>query len=324
MATHMDIDTSEQSMFSQFRTVTEYVSAHDVCQIAQTCRSLRWLSKDNEYGVAVADYLFHSKYVDIYGDIDEVKRCLNEAGLSFSVEDESETHVDWWQRYTERYQVARDVDHDETADEQRAQDTIDRVREQLLQFQSNGNTDILQQSAETLLDLLDLFPQSAECYHLLAFICFVLNAFTPALAIISMSRAMIDDDYSPIDELETEIIELLEKVQGDDAPLLSGHELSPQLKHVLTCIFEQFDKDNDQHWSCNELNAFITASNGQSAPLPFLRQFISNYGEDAGRLTFNGLCAFFLQQTLDDPEETRKDLAKHGWDGHTLQPLVKE
>jgi hypothetical protein len=144
--------------------------------------------------VVVANCIIYSKYIDIYGNINELKRCLSEAGLSFTVEDKAETNIDWWQRYTERYQVARDVDHDEAADEQQAQDTIDRVREQLLQFQSSGNIDILQQSAEILLDLLgkwinislvyntdchnliDLFPQSDECYHLLAFI--------PALTII--------------------------------------------------------------------------------------------------------------------------------------------
>ncbi|RKP26694.1 hypothetical protein SYNPS1DRAFT_5990, partial [Syncephalis pseudoplumigaleata] len=91
--------------------------------------------------------------------------------------------------------------------------------------------------------------------------------------------------------------------------------LSPQLVRVLTCIFEQFDRDQDRHWSCDELNAFITASNGQPAPPAFLRQFIGRYGEHAGRLTLDGLLAFFLQQTLDDPEETRQDLVKHNWNG---------
>ena len=105
---------------------------------------------------------------------------------------------------------------------------------------------------------------------------------------------------------------------------MQGQRLSPQLVHVLECIFESFDKDGDQHWSAQELNSFIAASNGQPAPATFIRQFINNYGENQGRLTVDGFLSFFLQQTLDDPEETRKDLVKHGWDGNTLQPLSEE
>jgi hypothetical protein len=52
MATHMDIDIIGQSAFAQlpndlWQNIIKYVSAHDVCQVAQTCRALCWLSKDN-------------------------------------------------------------------------------------------------------------------------------------------------------------------------------------------------------------------------------------------------------------------------------------
>lgn len=36
------------------------------------------------------------------------------------------------------------------------------------------------------------------------------------------------------------------------------------------------------------------------------------------------LQAFYLEQTLDDPIETRNDLGVHGYDGQTLQKLMQE
>ncbi|KAI9595319.1 hypothetical protein BDF19DRAFT_465481 [Syncephalis fuscata] len=316
----MDIDTPAHSAFVQLpkkvlQHITQYVSAHDVCQLSQTCHSLCWLAKDNT--------VWHRKYTDIYGDLYALRRCLSKAGLVLSKEAEIES-VAWWQRYSERYQVARDVDHDEMAEEEQAHNAVERVREDLQQFQSSADISILQRSAETLIELLEHFPQSGDCYHLLSFICFILNAFDPALCVLSMGRAIMDDDYPPMDELEGEITQLLDKAEGQDVPLLQGQQLSPELIHVLTCIFEKFDNDGDQHWSAQELNVFITASNGQPAPTTFIRQFISNYGESMGRLTIDGFLSFFLQQTLDDPEETRQDLVKHGWDGNTLQLISDE
>ncbi|RKP09954.1 hypothetical protein THASP1DRAFT_22282 [Thamnocephalis sphaerospora] len=263
------------------RTVAQHASAMDVCHLAKVCRSLRWLAKD--------DTVWRSKYVDVYGDVDTVKEHLDAAGLAphVSLAASSEPTIEWWQRYAERYQVARDVDHDEEADELHAQTTL----------QANG-----------------------ECYYLLAFICYVANAFRPALALLEMGRDA-DDTYTPIDELEAEVIQLVEKAEGtgDDVPLLAGRHLSDELARVLTDIFQGFDQDGDQHLSLDELDAFIFFSNGQHAPREFLQHFAANYGADAGRLTLDGFLAFFLQQTLDDPEETRKDLAKHGWNGRTLQ-----
>lgn len=37
------------------------------------------------------------------------------------------------------------------------------------------------------------FPRHVECYHLLAFICFVLNAFDPALVLLQLGHAHADE-----------------------------------------------------------------------------------------------------------------------------------
>jgi len=106
----------------------------------------------------------------------------------------------------------------------------------------------------------------------------------------------------------------------DAAPLLDDDkELSNRLKAALTAIFNSFDKDKDGSLSPTELSEFVFKTNGSRPPAAFLTQMGIQFGKDAkGYLTLDGFLNFFLEQTLEDPIETRRDLEKHGWDGDRL------
>lgn len=125
-------------------------------------------------------------------------------------------------------------------------------------------------------------------------------------------------------------IELTNEIQGlldgygstmtDGAPLLdSTKALSTQLKAALTDIFQTFDQDKDGGLSPSELSEFVFKTNGSRPPAAFLTQMGIQFGKTAkGYLSLEGFFNFFLEQTLDDPIETRRDLEKHGWDGDRL------
>lgn len=169
---------------------------------------------------------------------------------------------------------------------------------------------------------LDNFPGHAGCYHLLGFTLYVLNELEDALSLLEIG-SMVDPNYEPINELTQEIQGLLDgygSTMTDAAPLLdNAKELSNRLKAALTAIFNNFDKDKDGSLSPAELSEFVFKTNGSRPPAAFLSQMGIQFGKDAkGYLTLEGFFNFFLEQTLEDPIETRRDLEKHGWDGDRL------
>jgi len=124
-----------------------------------------------------------------------------------------------------------------------------------------------------------------------------------------------------------ELTEEIERLQDgyestltDGAPLLdSSKALSAPLKAALTDIFNTFDKDKDGGLSPTELSDFVFKTNGSRPPQAFLKQMGLQFGKNAkGYLTLEGFFNFFLEQTLEDPVETRRDLERHGWDGDRL------
>jgi len=101
--------------------------------------------------------------------------------------------------------------------------------------------------------------------------------------------------------------------------------LAPKLEQVLTEIFDTFDKDHDGALNNSELSSFIFTTNGSHPPPQFLIQIAQRFGGTKRNwLTKEGFLAFYLEQTLDDPIETRNDLGVHGYDGQTLQKLMQE
>ncbi|KAI9283077.1 hypothetical protein BC943DRAFT_281087, partial [Umbelopsis sp. AD052] len=111
----------------------------------------------------------------------------------------------------------------------------------------------------------------------------------------------------------------------EEEPLIKDHELTPKLAEVLNEIFETFDQDHDGALNNEELGNFIFTTNGSHPPPQFLVQIAQRFGgTERYWLTKDGFLAFYLEQTLDDPTETRSDLSVHGYDGQTLQKMMQE
>ncbi|KAI8975326.1 hypothetical protein BDF20DRAFT_790188, partial [Mycotypha africana] len=100
----------------------------------------------------------------------------------------------------------------------------------------------------------------------------------------------------------------------------NSNQLSRALLVVLEEIFNKFDKDHDGALNTQELDSFIFTTNGTHPPPQFLRQMGLRFGANKrGWLTKEGFFAFYLEQTLDDPSETRNDLGVHGYDPQSLR-----
>jgi Ca2+-binding EF-hand superfamily protein len=124
--------------------------------------------------------------------------------------------------------------------------------------------------------------------------------------------------------LEEEIERIVQGYKGEEE-LLHDNQLSTALKDVLVEVFNKFDQDKDGALNAKELDSFIFVTNGAHPPPAFLRQMGLRFGANKkGWLTKEGFLAFYLEQTLDDPSETRNDLGVHGYDPQTLKLKMEE
>jgi hypothetical protein len=309
----MDVDPPTYGPFQRLsadiiRNIVVLLDPNDITNLAVTCRSLKWIAKDN--------LIWQQKYLNTFDHLIVVRDLLNEAGLSakyLSVEQP------WYERFMKRYYYNED-DTKQEEDEKQVSTMLVSVHENLRSFQMDPKSELLDESVNQLVYILDIYPEHPDAYYLFGVLCFMINAFHPALEFLEICEK-IDSDYKLVHELKEEIQTLLNQLEGNDneAALLEGKELSTKLRNVLAEIFTSFDLDRDQHLSLSELDAFIYKTNGQHAPTSFLKQFIQHYGMNRGRLTLDGFLSFYLEQTLNDPMETRKDLDKHGFDMHTLE-----
>lgn len=126
--------------------------------------------------------------------------------------------------------------------------------------------------------------------------------------------------------MEEEIERIANGYKGEEELLTEeGNQLSPALHDVLVEVFNKFDEDKDGALNAKELDAFIFKTNGAHPPPQFLRQMGLRFGANKkGWLSLDGFLAFYLEQTLDDPSETRNDLSVHGYDSQTLKLKMEE
>ena len=97
------------------------------------------------------------------------------------------------------------------------------------------------------------------------------------------------------------------------APLLVGTAASPQLQAAVAEVFGRFDRDGDGALSAAELSALVAAVNGQPPPAAAIQALLRNFRSNRSGLLVEGLVEFFRRQSLSDPDETRNDLAKLGY-----------
>ncbi|KAI9299630.1 hypothetical protein BJ944DRAFT_253705 [Cunninghamella echinulata] len=106
------------------------------------------------------------------------------------------------------------------------------------------------------------------------------------------------------------------------APVLDDDEtsLSKPLLDVLNSLFDDFDQDKDNVLNFEELDRFVFATNGQHPSREWLLAMGKRYGcNEQGWLTRDGYLTFFLEQTVNDQDETRKDIAAHGYNRFSLR-----
>ncbi|ORX96117.1 hypothetical protein K493DRAFT_259972 [Basidiobolus meristosporus CBS 931.73] len=264
-----------------------------------------------------AEEFWENKYVEIFGDRNLVVSLLQDAGVQLP-EDTLIQPESWKQFFLEKYsqfQKAKESEGTQTTTGFR------EVQQSLKQFQQEQDMEHLINACQKIFSILDVNPGNAGCYHLLGFICYLLNSLHQALTLLQIGKS-IDESYEPIDELEQEIHGLLDEIEGDEGeqPLLEGNELSEALKSVLEALFSRFDVDQDGALNMTELNEFVFQTNGTHPPPPFFQQLCHIFDSNSHGLTKQGFFEFFLQQSMDDPLETRQDLAKHGFDPKTFAP----
>ncbi|KAJ2910744.1 hypothetical protein GGI21_000564 [Coemansia aciculifera] len=210
-----------------------------------------------------------------------------------------------------------------------AESTLAAVKH-MLRDGPKASSDVFAEAAYRLVVVQEYFPNSAECYYLWALVCFMLNAFKPSLSFLSIGQS-INDDFAPLKELAKEVQSIVAGAYGtgNQAPLLdtAGSGPSPQLAKALTIIFQRLDRDRDGVLSAAELSYMVQQTNGQAPPAAAISQIIRSFGGQCpamgGRMVqgwnLASLTNFYIAQTLDDPSETRNDMAKFGFDPATLK-----
>ncbi|KAG0228584.1 hypothetical protein BGW42_002074 [Actinomortierella wolfii] len=293
--------------------LVSYLEPRDMLNLAATCKHLQKTIDRQE--------IWEHKAIDDFGDRFTITSILESAGIDLGDQHQPEPS-DWKAYYKERHLTLAELNKDSDKQIEKSEKDYNRAQELLRGFQADGEISSLNEASRLMVGILDVFPGHAGCYHLLGFTLYVLNALEDALSLLEIG-SMVDPTYEPIGELMTEVQNLLDgygSTMTDGAPLLdSSKSLSAPLKAALTSIFNTFDKDKDGALSPQELSDFVFKTNGQRPPQAFLTQMGIQFGQNAkGYLTLEGFFNFFLEQTIDDPLETRRDLEKHGWDGDRL------
>ncbi|KAG0092776.1 hypothetical protein BGZ93_005652 [Podila epicladia] len=91
--------------------------------------------------------------------------------------------------------------------------------------------------------------------------------------------------------------------------------LTQECEDALVAIFERYDADKDGALSNAELDAFAKDTNGDVFDED-TRNEITEFLDlnSKGYLTLKGFLQMYNLQTSSEPEETWKDLQKHGYD----------
>ncbi|GAA5803200.1 hypothetical protein HPULCUR_008676 [Helicostylum pulchrum] len=266
--------------------------------------------------------VWKSKAVSDFGDIFRLYRIFTtstglELPTDLSNKFEKEPQ-DWHAYYTTKREMINASEHDVLINQ--ANKEYKDAQKYLKTFKDDVNYSLLIQVACKMLWILDALPEYAGCYYILSYMLFIVNRMEDALDILDMGRT-INPTFEPFSELEKEILLITQAGNKvEEVPVLINDSLSPEILKVLLEIFHTFDQDCDDCLSPEELDFFVFSTNGQHPPTSFIEQMGQRFGaNELGWLTKKGFLAFYLEQTLGDPSETRKDIRAHGYDGSQLK-----
>ncbi|KAI8990772.1 hypothetical protein BDF20DRAFT_840747 [Mycotypha africana] len=296
----------------------------DIIQLCLCSRNIRTALISN-------DEFWRKKSLRDFGDIFKLYRILVKAtGLNLPTEisNKFKDYPKIWKHYyIQKTKTMNEADKEVLMDQgskqyNDAKILLTTIQETRLEL----NVSMLVEITSKMLFLLDLLPNYAGCYYILATMLYMENQLRSALDVLDMGRSF-NPIFPPFEELEQRILSAMQQddYKGDgkkDVPLLVSGHFSPELLNVLLEIFETFDKDKDECLNPKELDSFVFSTNGQHPPPSFLKNMADRFGaNEHGWLTKKGFLAFYLEQTLDDISETKKDLRAHNYDCSRLVKL---
>eukprot|EP00732_Lithocolla_globosa_P000012 Lithocolla_globosa_v1_NODE_2_length_15149_cov_8.547436.p3 type:complete len:307 gc:universal NODE_2_length_15149_cov_8.547436:1106-186(-) len=278
-----------------------FLDGFSILQLGSTCQQIHKLSQSQD--------IWHRLYCDDFGDLEYLQTLLVKVEI-IKPEHLQFKHADWKQAYiTKRKQPQMDVE--------KIENQYNQIQNRLERFGEIGATeDDLVKIVQQLIVIIEDVPEHVPSYYSLAYVCFFLNQFSTSLHFIDIGQQLAGD-FLPLIQLRTDVEAKLDVLEGgeEDAPLVENDQLSPAFIQVLVAIFHKFDHDQDKALNLTELGAFVAFTNGEPLPRQTLKQMMASLPCNAkGHLTFEGFQRFFYLQTIDDPEETRSDLLKHGYD----------
>jgi hypothetical protein len=96
--------------------------------------------------------------------------------------------------------------------------------------------------------------------------------------------------------------------------LIENGQPTERFGHVLEEVFTRFDKDGDGGWTDDEFDQYHQFVNGTPINPMVIINFKHQYGTTAdGNFSLEGFVTFYVDQTIDDADETWKDLGKLGY-----------
>ncbi|KAJ2477730.1 hypothetical protein IWW56_004164 [Coemansia sp. RSA 2131] len=337
----VSLETLPQELFNR---VALALDVADLGSLAQVSRSLCRMAR--------CDDLWIERVSADFGDREVIVELLAESGVDIAELLDATTDLVPWRLphsyqhgdrnsadstytghglrcYRERLARVAPTSEDEYVDRvKHSEAEIDRVK-LMLREGPQASEEVFVEAAFRLVLVQEWFPASAECYYLWALICYMRNTLKPALAFLSIAHD-INSDFAPVHELQAEVQSMANGVFGvaGQAPLLdeSCSGPSPQLAKALTLIFNHFDRDRDGVLNMSELGAVVRVTNGQPAPPAMITQIVGTFGGQISSRSgckvagwdLGSLTNFYVAQTMQDPQETRQDMAKFGFDPHTL------
>ncbi|KAJ2783661.1 hypothetical protein H4R18_001571 [Coemansia javaensis] len=322
------LETLPQALFSR---IARGLGVADLAALALTSPALHRLAR--------CDRLWVERIASDFGDRGLVLDLLAEAGVDIGERAEASGELVPWQLgeqaaggcgmqwYRDRFRrvhPASDADH--AAHASRAEAALEGAKQLLRDGggggEAPGSDEAHDEAALRLLVVQEYFPASAECYYLWGLLCFMRSALRPALALLTISRD-VDAAFAPAAELLRAVQATVDAARGaaGDAPLLDAACAGPsaELAAALRAVFRRLDRDGDGLLAASELAAMVRATNGHAPPPAAVAQMIRAFGGPAPGWDLAALTRFFVVQTIQDPAETRADLARLGIDPHTLR-----
>jgi tetratricopeptide (TPR) repeat protein len=294
---------------SNWCQIASYLEVKDLLVLSKVCRHLWSIIRSNR--------LWQCICLRDYGNVLIIMDLLKQAKIPF-------THNypnDYFTYYLTKMKMWKPYEYSLPSHE-----ILDSLREQyelarhhLIEFSHNPSNELkLQQAIDILLEILELYPLYADVYALCALVCLQLGQLDVAHELMIMYSEFGYEDYS---ELAGEIDRLRNTLGNENRMLLiDDGDLSVSFKSILCRLFEKFDHDQDGVWSPREFQNYIKTTNDSTPALSTVLQVMKQLScTDQGYLLPEGFCEFYFQQTLQDPEETYRDLVRHGFgEGHVL------